>query len=100
MRGFPSGYTGKQDPIPVDDDIARDLRKKGAVMERPAPEPESDALMDRVKRLEERMTRFEQDFRTMNVPDGETPNTGGTTPPGPDEDSRQDEEHGQPPAGL
>ena len=69
-------------------------------MESKAPEPESDDLMDRVKQLEERLTRFEQDLRTMNVPDGETPQTGVTTPPGPDEDSLQDEKHGQPPEGL
>ena len=69
-------------------------------MESTAPEPESDDVMDRVKRLEERMTRFEQDFRTMNVPYQETPDTDVTAPPASDQESPQDEEHGPTPAGL
>ena len=31
------------------------------------PEPERDELVDRVQRLEERMTQFEQDLYTMNA---------------------------------
>ena len=45
------------------------------------PEPEREELVDRVQRLEERMTQFEQDLRTMNVPAAETQDTDVTATP-------------------
>ena len=50
------------------------------------PGPERDELVDRVQRLEERMTQFEQDLRTMHVPIAEPQDTDVTAIPAPSED--------------
>jgi hypothetical protein len=44
------------------------------------PEPERDPLVERVEQLEERMTPFAQDFRSLPVPSVETQDTDAPAP--------------------
>jgi hypothetical protein len=63
------------------------------------PEPERDELADRVRRLEERMTQFEQDLHTMHVPAAEPQDTDVTAPPALSEEPIQAEDHRKAPEG-
>ena len=58
-------------------------------------EPENDELVERVQRFAERLTRFEQNLRTMNVPPAERQDTDAATPPAPGEEPPRAEDHGQ-----
>lgn len=69
-------------------------------MERAEPEPDLAQLIERVERLEARMTQFERDFRSLPVPPTETPDTEATAAPAPDEESRQEEEPDPAPENL
>ena len=55
----------------------------------PEPEPEIERLAERVERLEARMTKFEQDLRSLPEPPTETQGTDATATPAAGEEAAQ-----------
>jgi hypothetical protein len=66
----------------------------------PEPEPEIEQLVERVERLEERMTQFEQSLRSFPTPSVETQGTDATAMPDTGDDAAHEDGNESAPEGA